>query len=183
MQVRDATVDDVPSITAIYNELIDSRTVTWTDRPDSVDDRARWLARLQEAGFPVLVAVREDDANDADDAGDDHGEVVGFAAYGEFRDIVKWPGYRFTAELTIHIDEQQWGRGVGRALMTELLARARRAGMHAMIAAVDGENTQSLAFHEKMGFTEVGRLEQTGFKFGRWLDLVFLQVLLDEPPA
>ena len=170
MRVRDASADDVPSITAIYNELISSRTVTWTDHEDSVDDRARWLARRQAAGFPVLVAV---DAT-AETV------VLGFASYGEFRDNQRWPGYRFTVELSIHVDEAQWGGGVGRALMTELLARARRAGVHVVVAAVDGENTESIAFHERMGFATVGRLAETGFKFGRWLDLVFMQIVLDE---
>lgn len=170
MRVRDASADDVPSITAIYNELISSRTVTWTDHEDSVDDRARWLARRQAAGFPVLVAV-DSTAGTA---------VLGFASYGEFRDNQRWPGYRFTVELSIHVDEAQWGGGVGRALMTELLARARRAGVHVVVAAVDGENTESIAFHERMGFATVGRLAETGFKFGRWLDLVFMQIVLDE---
>ena len=106
--------------------------------------------------------------------------VLGFASYGEFRDNQRWPGYRFTVELSIHVDEAQWGGGVGRALMTELLARARRAGVHVVVAAVDGENTESIAFHERMGFATVGRLAETGFKFGRWLDLVFMQIVLDE---
>lgn len=170
MRVRDASIDDVPSITAIFNELIGSRTVTWSETEDSVEDRIRWLARMNAAGHPVLVAVDDTDA----------GNVLGFASYGEFRNNERWPGYRFTVELSIHVDEAHWGRGVGRALMTELLDRARLAGMHVMVAAVDGENHESIAFHERMGFVTVGRLHQTGFKFGRWLDLVFMQIVLDD---
>ena len=170
MRVRDASTDDVSSITAIFNELIGSRTVTWSETEDSVDDRTRWLAGQHDAGYPVLVAVDESDARN----------VLGFASYGEFRDNERWPGYRYTVELSIHVDEAHWGRGVGRALMTELLDRARRAGKHVMVAAVDGENHESVAFHERMGFVTVGRLAQTGFKFGRWLDLVFMQIVLDD---
>lgn len=169
--VRDATAADLDAITEIYNELIPTRTVTWTDRLDTVEERAVWFEHQQERGHPVLVAA---------DDGENEGEVDGFATYGEFRDTVKWPGYRYTVELSIHVRDGRWGRGIGRALMTELLARARQGGVHVIIAGVDGENPESIAFHERMGFEIVGRLEQTGNKFGRWLDLVFLQQILDE---
>jgi phosphinothricin acetyltransferase len=167
VRVRDATADDVAAITEIYNELIPTRSVTWTDHLDTVEERSAWLDRQQARGHPVLVA-------------EDDGVVAGFASYGEFRDNAKWPGYRYTVELSIHVRDGRWGRGIGRALMTELLDRARQNGMHVMIAAVDGENPESIAFHERMGFAVVGRLEQTGTKFGRWLDLVFLQQVLDQ---
>jgi phosphinothricin acetyltransferase len=169
VHVRDASVDDVASITEIFNELIPSRTVIWSERPDSIQDRIAWFERQTADGLPVVVAVEDD-------------LVIGFAAYGEFRDNHKWPGYRFTVELSIHVRQERWGRGAGRALMTALIERARRAGMHVMIAAVDGDNPESLAFHERMGFKAAGRLEQTGCKFGRWLDLVFLQLILQDAP-
>jgi L-amino acid N-acyltransferase len=166
VHVRDATAGDLGAITAIYNELIPTRTVTWTETPDTVEERAAWLERQRARGNPVLVA--------------DDGTVVGFATYEEFRDNVKWPGYRDTVELSIHVTECHWGRGAGRALMDELVVRAAHEGLHVMVAAVDGENTESIAFHERLGFRVVGRLEQTGFKFGRRLDLVFLQRFVNE---
>ena len=101
------------------------------------------------------------------------------AAFGEFRDNKKWPGYRFTAELTIFVDGAWHGRGIGRALMLSLLDAARERGLHVLVAAVDGETEGSLAFHRAMGFTEVARMPETGFKFGRWLDLVLLQRFVD----
>ena len=171
MHVRDATSLDLGAITDIYNELIPSRTVTWTEHLDTVEDRTSWFEHQQVCGHPVLVAADRAD-----------GDVVGFATYGEFRDNAKWPGYRHTVELSIHVRGDQWGRGVGRALMTELVGRARLNGMHVIVAAVDGDNPESIAFHERMGFRVVGRLEQTGYKFGRWLDLVFLQQTLDPQP-
>lgn len=167
MHVRDATVADLGTIVEIYNEFIPTRTVTWTERLDSVEDRVAWFERQQAGGYPVLVA-------------DDGDVVAGFATYGEFRDNAKWPGYRYTVELSIHVRDDRWGRGIGRALMTQLIARARRNGVHVIVAAVDGENPESIAFHERMGFRVVGRLEQTGHKFGRWLDLVFLQQILED---
>jgi phosphinothricin acetyltransferase len=170
--VRDAEVTDVVAITAIQNAFIGTSAIEWTDTPHDVEERGEWLAKQQAAGRPVLVAVVG-------------GDVVGWASYDEFRDSVKWPGYRLTVEHTIHVREDQWGAGVGRMLMDTLLERARAAGLHAMVAAVDGENTASIQFHERLGFHEVARMPQVGTKFGRWLDLVLLQQLLDEsaPPV
>jgi phosphinothricin acetyltransferase len=111
---------------------------------------------------------------------DDGGDVVGFAAYEYFRGEGKWPGYRLTMEQSIHVREDRWGRGVGRALIETLLDRARNAGVHVMVAAIDAENVESVAFHERLGFIEVARMPQTGVKFGRWLDLVLMQRVLDD---
>lgn len=111
---------------------------------------------------------------------DDEGEVVGVAAYGWFRDVAKRPGYRFTVENTIHVREDRWGTGVGRQLMAELVAAARRSGKHTMVAAIDGANEASIRFHERLGFVEVARMPELGAKFGRWLDLVLLQLRLDD---
>ena len=121
-----------------------------------------WFADQRRRGFPTLVAI-------------DRGEIVGVAAYGDFRDSRHWPGYRFTAELSIHVRSDRHGRGIGRLLMEELFARARTGGIHVLVAAVDAGNTESIAFHERLGFAEVARMPETGFKFGRWLDLVLMQ--------
>ncbi len=131
------------------------------------------MADHQAAGFPVLVAELG-------------GEVLGFTTYGEFRDNVKWPGYRLSVEHTIHVRESHWGTGVGRVLMSALIERARAAGIHVMVGAVDGANEASIRFHERLGFVEVARMPQVGTKHGRWLDLVMLQLRLDDaapPPS
>jgi phosphinothricin acetyltransferase len=165
--IRPATAADVPAITAIQNALISTTTIEWRDDLHTDSERGAWLERCEAEGFPVLVAEVD-------------GAIVGFAAYGDFRDTAKWPGYRYVVEHTVHVREDQWGSGVGRALMGALLEHARAAGRHVMVGAVDGANEASIRFHERLGFTEVARLPQVGAKHGRWLDLVLLQVVLDE---
>jgi L-amino acid N-acyltransferase len=159
--IRDATDADLGDILDIYNVSIGT-TATWSEQLQSFDERLAWFRERQAADEAVLVAV-------------DHDQVVGFAAYGPFRDNDLWPGYRFTVENTVHVRATHQGLGLGRALMEALLAHATRAGRHAVIAAVDAENTGSIAFHTALGFEEVGRLPEIGWKFGRWLDLVLMQ--------
>jgi L-amino acid N-acyltransferase len=114
---------------------------------------------------------------------EDGGETVGVAAFGWFRDVSKRPGYRFTVENTVHVREDRWRSGVGRELMRALIDVARRTGKHTMVAAVDGANQASIDFHHRLGFVEVARMPEIGAKFGRWQDLVVLQLRLDERTA
>lgn len=170
MQIRDATTDDLAAISALYNATIPTTTAAWTESAESLVDRESWFRRQEAAGYPTLVAHID-------------GSVVGFTAFGDFRDGGKWPGYRFVVELTVHVAESTWGQGIGRALITELLARAHAMGKTQMVAAVDGDNEASLQFHERLGFVEVARMPAIGFKFGRWLDLVLLQRPTAPDPA
>ena len=170
MIIRNATAADIPAITDLYNAFIPSQTITWTEELETYEQRAGWFEAQCRAGFPVLVAK-------------DRGEVVGFTTYEPFRGEGKWPGYRHTAELSIHVREGHWGRGVGRALIEALVERARAAAIHVLVAAIDGENDASISFHARLGFSEVARMPQTGHKFGRWLDLVLMQRILDSRPA
>jgi L-amino acid N-acyltransferase len=164
--VRDATVADLPVTLAIYNELIDTTTISWTDRHQTLDERAAWFANQERRGFPVLVA-------------DDDGEVIGVTAYGDFRDSIHWAGYRHTVELSINVRGDRRQSGIGRMLMHALIERARSSGVHVMVAGIDADNVDSILFHQRMQFVEVARMPETGRKFGRWLDLVLLQRILD----
>ena len=101
--------------------------------------------------------------------------VVGFGTFGEFR---SWPCYRFTVEHSLHVRGDCRGRGIGRALIECLIEQARGMGKHAMIAGIDADNAVSIGLHERLGFRAAGHLHQVGFKFGRWLDLKFLERLL-----
>jgi len=159
MQIRDAVQADIDEITAIYNEILATSTAIYNDRPAALEDRfAWWNARLDQ-GYPVLVAT-------------DNKHIAGFASFGDFR---SWPGYRFTVEGTVHIRSDLRGRGVGSLLLQALILRAKMAGKHVMIAGVDSTNTASLHFLERSGFERAGHLREVGFKFDRYLDLVFLQ--------
>ena len=162
MLIRAADEEDADAIASILNALLVTTTIEWTEKPYSHESVLSWLAEHE----CVLVAEQEK-------------EVVGVAAYGWFRDVVKRPGYRFTVENTVHVRQEHWRSGVGRSLMRALMARAKDSGKHAMIAAVDGANEHSIRFHEQLGFSQVARLPEIGEKFGRWQDLVLLQLQLD----
>lgn len=166
MIVRCATAGDAVAIASLLNALLATTTVEWTDTPHTADTTLDWLDEHET----VLVA-------------EEGGDVVGVAAFGPFRDVVKRPGYRFTVENTIHVREDRWGSGLGQDLMGALIEAARESGKHVMVAAIDGANEASIRFHERLGFVEVGRLPELGAKFGRWLDLVLLQLRLDDRTA
>ncbi len=168
--MRDAGPSDAAPIAALANALIPTTTYTWTDRLEPVEERAAWVAARQAAGFPVLVAV---DTADADATGE--ADVLGWASFGDFRDTVRTPGYLITAELTVHVREGSWGRGIGRALLAELDERARAAGKKVLVAGIDATNERSIAFHRQLGFVETARMPGVGELRGRRLDLVLLQ--------
>ena len=159
MQLRDAVEADFEQITAIYNDVLSNSTAIYNDRPATIEDRIAWWRSRLGQHFPVLVAT-------------DGARLCGFGSYGDFR---SWPGYRFTVEGTVHIASGLRGRGVGSLLLNALIAHARQAGKHSMIAGVDSENTASLRFLERFGFERVGLLPEIGYKFDRFLDLVLLQ--------
>lgn len=166
MRIRPATAGDVPAITELYNALIPTTTVAWTEEPDSVDSRSQWFHDQIAADRPVLVAEIDD-------------VVVGFTTYTWFRGEGRWPGYRHTVEHTIHVAEAAWGQGVGRALLESLMVEAAERGVHVMVGAVDADNVESIRFHERLGFVETARMPEVGRKFDRWLDLVLMQRVLD----
>ena len=149
----------------LYNATILTTTAAWTEERQTLRARQAWFRAQTRASYPTLVA-------------DFDGQVIGFTAYGSFRGSGKWPGYRFTVEHTIHVDEAHWGQGVGRMLLGTLMDRARANGVHTMVAAIDGANNDSIAFHRHLGFEIVARMPEVGRKFDRWLDLVLMQRIL-----
>src|SRR5262249_17631406 len=147
------------AITAIYNEVLENSTAIFSHVASTAEERASWWRARVAQGYPVLVARGA-------------GGVLGFASFGDFR---AWPGYRFTVEHSVHVAATARGRGAGPALMTVLLARAAALGKHVMVGGIDAANSASIRFHERLGFVQAGRLPEVGYKFERWLDLVFLQ--------
>ncbi len=168
--VRDATVGDLSAITDIQNAFIATEAIEWTGVPHTLESRRDWFVQRTSLGYPILVAVEPG------------GVVIGFASFGDFRDAARWPGYRFTVEHTVHVRQDRWGSGVGSALLAALAERAVLLDKHVLVAAIEAGNVGSIALHAKAGFVEVARMPQVGEKFGRWLDLVLMQRLLDEAP-
>jgi phosphinothricin acetyltransferase len=160
--VRAAEPRDVPAILAITNDAILHSTALFEYDARTLADQAAWFADKAAGGWPVLVA-------------DDGSGAVGFASYGPFRSR---PAYAATVEHSIYVADGQRGRGVGQALMHALIAEARRERRHVMVGGIDASNDASIAFHAALGFVQVGRLPQVGWKFDRWLDLVFMQIIL-----
>ena len=153
-----------------------------------------WFRARQEGGFPVLVAEEtgtpDDRADDAAQAVADQGaeaasmaggpqganaasRVLGYASFGPFRG--SWPGYRHTVEHSVHVRQDQRGRGLGTALIQALFPLAQAQGVHVMVGAIDASNTGSLRLHARLGFVQTGLMPQVGRKFGRWLDLALVQ--------
>ncbi len=163
MHIRDAVAADLPAILDIYNEVIATSTAVYRDDPVDLANRRAWFDERGARGFPILVAV------------DDAGTLLGFASFGPFRD---WPGYRHTVEHMVHIHASARGQGLGRTLIEALLPRASAMGMHVMVAGIDADNAASIRLHEKLGFETTAHMREVGTKFGRWLDLVFMQKTL-----
>lgn len=159
MEIREATEADLPRILDIYNEVIQHSTAVWSEEPLTLESRQKWFRERVSMRFPVLVAVVD-------------GVVAGFSSFGEFRHS---PCYWPTVELTVHIHWDYRRQGLGRALVQALFPYAEAVGKRVMIAGVEAENIASLRLHEDLGFMRVARFQKIGFKFGRWMDLIFLQ--------
>jgi len=163
MHLRDATRGDMAEILEIYNQVLRDSTAIYDDTPSTLKERQAWFDERQEKGFPVFVV-------------EDDGRILGFGSYGPWR--ARW-GYRFTVEHSVHVHADHRGAGVGGMLVRALIDHAKQAGMHVMVGGIDAENVNSIRFHERLGFVEVGRAQQVARKFDRWLDLVTMQLFLD----
>jgi L-amino acid N-acyltransferase YncA len=160
--IADAARTDLAEILAIYNEVIRNSTAVFSDTEFSQERGAAWFDAKLGSGFPFIVAR-------------DASGITGFGSFGEFR---AWPCYRHSVEHSIHVRSDRRGQGIGRTLLEELKHRAGAMHKHVMIAGIDADNAASIRLHESLGFINVGQFREVGFKFGRWLDLVFLQCIL-----
>ncbi len=154
------------AILAILNEAIVSSTALYDYRPREAESMVAWFDVKSAANFPVIGV--EDDA----------GELLGFCTYGTFR---AWPAYKYSVEHSVYIKVGHRGRGLGRLLLGRLIEAARAQDRHVMIGGIDAQNAHSIALHTKLGFVHAGTIRQAGYKFGRWLDLAFYQLILDTP--
>ena len=160
--LRPATESDLVAINDIYNHYVHHSTCTYQEAPEPLDSRRQWF-RHHGDQHPILVA----------EAG---GQVVGWGSLSAYH--VR-SAYRRTVENSVYVHHQHHRRGIGSLLLEELIVRARRLGHHAIIAGIDAEQTASVALHAKFHFEQVGQLKQVGFKFNRWLDVIYMELMLD----
>lgn len=159
MTIRPVQEADAEAIAAIYAHHVLNGTASYEIEPPSVDETTAKIRRVTEPGWPFIVAEEE-------------GRVVGYAYATQFRDRA---AYRFACEDSIYVVADKARRGIGRMLLEALIHRSAHFGFKTIVAVVGGAEPASIALHENCGFQEVGRLKKVGFKFGRWLDSVYLQ--------
>ncbi len=162
MKIRDATMDDAEAIRTIYNDAVINTTAVFDYVPREPQAQRDWLQMKVDQKLPVLVA-------------EDAGMVVGYSSYGQFR---PWPAFLYTVENAIYIAPDRRGQGIGQKLLAAIVDAAAKNGRRTMVAAITAENAASLHLHEKLGFERTGLIRDSGWKFERWLDLVFLQRML-----
>jgi L-amino acid N-acyltransferase len=161
--IRQARRADIPQIAALWNAIIRDTVITFNPQEKSERDVGSTILSRARQGHPFLVSVRD-------------GQVLGFATYAQFRAGL---GYARTMEHSINLAPAARGLGLGRALMTAIEDHAAARGVRAMVGAVTGSNHASIGFHAALGYVQVGRMPQVGWKFGQFHDLVLMQKLLD----
>jgi len=162
MNIRSATHRDLDTILEMYNDAIAHSTAVYEYEPFSQDYIQHWFNEKLKNDHPILVA--EENSN-----------VVGFSTFGPFRTRA---AYKTTAEHSVYVKKTSQGQGIGKRLVLAIIEEAKKRKVHALIGGIDSTNEESIAFHEKLGFVQVGKLPEVAFKFDKWLDLVFVQKIL-----
>ncbi|UBH15441.1 GNAT family N-acetyltransferase [Macrococcus armenti] len=160
--IRLTTQHDLPKILDIYNHAIVNTTAIYTYEKTTLLERKQWMQQKENDGFPIFVFEVE-------------GVVAGFATYGPFRNF---PAYKHTIEHSIYVSPYYRHMGIGEKLLEHLITSAREEGYKTMVAGIDSENKGSIYLHKKFGFTYNGTIKSVGYKFNKWLNLDFYQLLL-----
>lgn len=160
--IRAASEADLPAMLGIYNDIILHTTAVWHSDPHTLQMRQEWYAIKKEQGFPVFVAEED-------------GTLAGFSTIGPFR---PWTGYRFTVENSVYVAAGSRGKGIAKLLMPPLITAAKEMKLHAIVAGIEATNEASIALHHKFGFIEVAHFKEVGYKFDRWMDLKFLELIV-----
>jgi L-amino acid N-acyltransferase len=158
--------DRADAILDIFNHAIANSTALYDYQPRQPESMVSWFKAKEIGNFPVIGAI------------DQSNQLLGFATYGTFRN---WPAYKYSIEHSVYVHPARRRQGIGLALMKQLIIAATEQQYHTMIGGIDMTNTSSIALHEQLGFTHTGTIQHAGFKFGRWLDLGFYQLLLETP--
>jgi L-amino acid N-acyltransferase len=156
------------AILAIFNDAIVNSTALYDYKPRAAESMVTWFEAKAKGRYPVIGVEN------------DEGELLGFASYGPFR---AWPAYKYSVEHSVYVDSRFRGQGVGRALLGAVILAAEKQDYHVMIGGIDATNAVSIKLHESLGFKSCGIVRHAGFKFGRWLDLAFYQLILRTPAA
>lgn len=160
--VRAAHNGDVQAILEIYNNAILHTTAVYDYVPHTLEMRQQWFDTKKQQGFPVFVA-------------EENGNIAGFSSIGPFR---AWAAYKHTVENAIYVRNDAQGKGIGKLLMEPLIKASKELGMHTIVAGIDADNEVSLKLHRHFGFEEVAHFKEVGWKFDKWLDLKFMQLIL-----
>ena len=156
------------AILEIFNEAIANSTALWDYKPRTMAMMAAWFDAKRSGNLPVIGVV------------DDDGELLGFGTYARFRPN---PAYKYSVEHSIYVAKPHRGKGVGKTILQQIIKTARKQDYHTLIGGIDATNAASKALHEQFGFKLVGSIPQAGYKFNRWLDLEFYQLILPTPTS
>lgn len=168
MRLVECAESHKPLILDILNDAIANTTALYEYRPRTLQMMDAWFEAKRLGNFPVIGALDEKDG------------LLGFGTYGTFRNF---PGFKYTVEHSIYVKSSARGKGVGTFLLEGVIAKAVAQDYHVLVGGIDAENIPSIRLHEKVGFRFSGKISQAGFKFGRWLDLAFYQLILRTPSS
>ena len=162
IHIRKAVENDLPQLLSIYNDIILNTTAVYDYEPHTLEMRKQWFETKKQQSFPVFVAEEE-------------GKILGFSSIGPFR---AWAAYKYSVENSVYVAAEARGKGIGKLLLPPLIEAAKKLQSHTIIAGIDATNEASLRLHKSFGFKEVAHFKEVGWKFERWLDLKFLQLMV-----
>lgn len=160
--------NQLPEILDILNDAIINSTALYDYKPRTMENMKTWFEAKTKGKYPVIGLF------------DDKESLLGFGSYGSFRN---WPAYKYTIEHSIYIRSDRRGQGFGKILLQEIINNAIRQDYHVLVGGIDATNSISIKLHESMGFTFSGTIQHAGYKFGKWLDLAFYQLILKTPES
>ena len=162
IKIRTATENDLQATLDIYNEIIANSTAIFQYEPQTLEMRKVWFAEKKAKNYPVFVA-------------EENNVIVGFSTFGQFRN---WQAYQYSVENSVYVKADCRGKGIAKLLLQPLIDAAKQMQLHTIIAGIVADNEASIALHKQFGFVEVAYFKEVGWKFDKWLDLVFMQLTL-----
>ena len=167
MEIIECTEDRYANeILAIFNHAIVNTTALFDYKPRTPKSMTLWFENKKRGNYPVVGAV------------DDDGKLLGFVTYGAFR---AWPAYKYTVEHSVYVHHEHRQKGIGEKLMVNIIEQAVKQEYHVLVGAIESTNESSIKLHNKLGFKSCGTIFQAGYKFERWLDLSFYQLIFNTP--